>query len=161
MESTNLQEETVSVRQLRAEDLQAVIGLDARIVGRRRDEYFKVKLQQNLVETGIKVSLAAELDGCFCGFLLARVYYGEFGRLEPVAVLDTLGVHPDFRHHGVGAALLRQLRLNLSGLNVSRVQTEVDWDGQELLSFFHHEGFRPAQRFCLDLDLDRTALDRH
>jgi len=36
-------------------------------------------------ETGIKVSLAGELDDCFCGFLLARVYYGEFGAPEPVA----------------------------------------------------------------------------
>jgi len=143
----------VVVRGLVPADLEAVIALDAKNVGRRRDEYFKVKLRQNLVETGIKVSLAAELDGCFCGFLLARVFYGEFGTLEPVAVLDTLGVHPDFRGRGVGRALLRQLRKNLGALQVGRLQTEVGWDNQELLRFFHAEGFRPAERLCLDLDL--------
>jgi ribosomal protein S18 acetylase RimI-like enzyme len=146
-------EERVVVRGLRPDDLSAVIALDAKIVGRPRTEYFKVKLQQNLAETGIKVSLAGELDGGLVGFLLARVFYGEFGTLEPVAVLDTLGVHPEFQGRGVGTALVRQLHTNLRGLGVTRLQTEVDWDNQRLLHFFHDEGFRPARRFCLDLDL--------
>lgn len=143
------------VRGLRPEDLEAVIALDAKNVGRRREEYFKVKLQQNLTETGIRVSLAAEVDRIVCGFLLARVYYGEFGTLEPVAVLDTLDVHPDFRRRGVGAALLLQLRKNLGALRVSRLRTEVAWDDQQLLAFFHSKGFRPAERLCLELDLGR------
>ncbi len=143
----------VVVRGLRPQDLQAVIALDAKTTGRRRDEFFKMKLQQNLAETGIKVSLAAEVDGIFCGFLLARVYYGEFGLPEPAAVLDTLDVHPDFRHRGVGGALLGQLRANLVGLNVATLRTEVSWDDLELLGFFRHEGFRPAARLCLDLDV--------
>jgi ribosomal protein S18 acetylase RimI-like enzyme len=153
MRETPERGERVVVRGLKPQDLEAVIALDQKNVGRRRDEYFKVKLQQNLAETGIKVSLAAELDGCFSGFLLARVYYGEFGMAEPVAVLDTLDVHPDFRRRGVGSALLRQLRVNLAGLGVSQLRTEVAWGDQPMLAFFHHEGFRPAERFCLDLDL--------
>lgn len=147
-------ESTLVVRTLRPSDLEAVISLDAKHTGRRREEYFQLKLQQNLVETGIRVSLAAEESGCFCGFLLARVYYGEFGLLEPTAVLDTLGVHPDFRGRGAGAALLEQLRLNLRGLGVSRLQTQVSWSDVQLLTFFQHEGFHPAERFCLDLDLE-------
>ncbi len=146
-------EERIKVRNLVAGDLEAVIALDARNTGRRREEYFKIKLEQNLSETGIKVSLAAEITGLFCGFLLARVYYGEFGRMEPTAVLDTIGVHPDFRKQGVGAALLRQLRTNLTGLGVSSLQTEVDWDDLDLIAFFHRIGFRPAQRLALELDL--------
>ena len=67
---------------LTPKDLDAVVAVDAKSTGRRREEYFRIKLQQNLAETGIKVSLAAEADGLFRGFLLARVYYGEFGTLE-------------------------------------------------------------------------------
>ena len=148
-----------TIRGLRPEDLEAVIALDARNTGRRREEFFRLKLQQNLVESGIKVSLAAELDGIFVGFLLARVFYGEFGRMEPAAVLDTIDVHPDFRNRGVGRALLRQLRVNLRGLNVPRLQTEVAWEDLEVLAFFHHEGFRPAPRICLDLDLSAPPPD--
>lgn len=146
-------ETVVTVRGLKPSDLESVIALDAKNIGRRREEFFRIKLQQNLQETGIKVSLAAEIDGMFTGFLLARVFYGEFGTLEPVAVLDTIDVHPDFRGRGVGQALLGQLRVNLHALHVPALRTEVGWDEQELLGFFHHAGFRPAARLCLDLQV--------
>ena len=153
MEQEEAAGNAIVVRNLRSSDLESVIALDARNVGRRRDEYFRVKLGESQRETGIKISLAAEQDGLFCGFLLAKVYYGEFGTLEPVAVLDTLGVHPGFRGRGVGAALLEQLRTNLAGLGVASVRTEVSWDDQSLLGFFHRQGFHPGDRLCLDLDL--------
>ena len=146
----------ITIRQLHARDLEAVIGVDAKVGGRRREEYFKLKLKEALSDTGIKISLGAEREGLFIGFLLARVYYGEFGALEKVAVLDTLAVHPDFSGRGVGAALVDQLRTNLLGLGIHTLQTEVSWNNPDLLTFFHHEGFRPAARFCLDLDLEAT-----
>jgi predicted N-acetyltransferase YhbS len=150
---TTDREETIQVRGLRPDDLEAVVALDARHVGRRRDQFFRLKLQENLQADGIRLSLAAEMDGLFIGFLLARVYYGEFGRTEPAAVLDTLNVHPDYQGQGVGSALIAQLRRNLRALGVYALQTEVEWDDQALLAFFHHEGFRPAPRLALDLDL--------
>lgn len=147
-------ESATTIRNLRPRDLEAVIALDAKITGRRRDGYFKGKLDQALKETGVMVSLAAEADGAFAGFLLSRVFYGEFGETEAAAVLDTVGVHPAFRGKGVGRALLAQLRTNLLGLGIGRLHTEVSWDGTDLMGFFRSEGFRPAPRFCLDLDLE-------
>jgi ribosomal protein S18 acetylase RimI-like enzyme len=157
--STELEAQTVVVRRLRPADLGAVVALDAKNTGRIRDAYFRVKLAQNLAETGIQISLAAELQGAFVGFLLARVFYGEFGTPEPVAVLDTFGVHPDFRGRGVGRALLGQLRTNLHGLGIPRLRTDVGWDDQDLLGFFHHEGFRPAPILCLELDLTAVSSE--
>ncbi|MCC7181105.1 MAG: GNAT family N-acetyltransferase [Acidobacteria bacterium] len=146
----------IVVRNLRPSDLEAVIRLDAKNVGRRRDEFFKLKLKQALSDTGITVSLAAELQGIFVGFLLARVFYGEFGVTERVAVLDVIDVHPDFRGHHVAASLLAQLRTNLLGLGITTLRTEAGWDSHDLLAFFRHEGFVMAQRLCLDLDLKAT-----
>jgi len=147
-------ESAATIRNLRPRDLEAVIALDAKILGRRRDGFFKGKLDQALKETGVMVSLAAEVDGAFAGFLLSRVFYGEFGETEAAAVLDTVGVHPAFRGKGVGRALLAQLRTNLLGLGITRLHTEVSWDGTDLMAFFRSEGFRPAPRFRLDLDLE-------
>jgi len=149
----------LTIRNLRAADADAVVRIDARIVGRRRDEFFRVKLQQAAADTGVAVSLVAEIDGLPVGFLLARVYYGEFGMAEPAAVLDVFGVHPDFRGRHVGAALLEQLRTNLVGLGIRRLQTEVGWESPDLITFFHHEGFVPAPRWCLDLDLRAVRED--
>jgi ribosomal protein S18 acetylase RimI-like enzyme len=156
MSSGNSQRDKVVVRRLRPNDLEAVIAVDSKITHRRRDEYFKLKLAQALADTGIQVSLAAELEGNLVGFLLARVYYGEFGIMEQVAMLDTFGVDPDHRDKGVGTELLWQLRDNLLGLGIKTLQTEVAWDEQEILSFFQHKGFKPAPRFCLDLDLEES-----
>jgi len=153
-QTTSCETEPVLIRRLRPEDLQPVIAIDARLVGRRRDEYFKLKLQMAINETGMEVSLAAERDEIFVGFLIARVYYGEFGIAEPAAILEVLGVHPDFGGSGVGHALLTQLTTNLLGLGVRKVSTEVGWDDQAMMSFLHHEGFQPAPRLCLDLDCE-------
>jgi ribosomal protein S18 acetylase RimI-like enzyme len=144
------------IRNLRPSDLDAVIQIDARNIGRRRDEFFKLKLKQALSNTGITVSLAAELDGAFVGFLLAAVFYGEFGVTERVAVMDVIDVHPDFRGHHVATALLDQLRTNLLGLGIHTLRTEVGWDDTDLLGFFRREGFVMAQRLCLDLDLEAS-----
>lgn len=156
LDTPNLEEQDVLVRRLRPDDLDAVIKLDAKVIGRRREEYFKLKLKQALSDTGIEVSLGAELDDIFVGFLLARVYYGEFGAVEKVAVLDTMAVHPDFQGRGVASAMIDQLRTNLLGLGIPTLHTEVSWTNPRLLSFFNREGFAPAPRFCLDLDLQAT-----
>ena len=141
------------LRALRPDDEEALVRIDAWIVGRRRDEFFRTKLRQAFQDTGITLSLAAELDGAVVGFVLARLYYGEFGLTEPAAVLDVFGVHPDFRGRHVGAALVGQLRRNLAALGIRRLQTEVGWDNPDLMAFFQHEGFVPAPRFCLDLEV--------
>jgi ribosomal protein S18 acetylase RimI-like enzyme len=144
----------ILVRRLRPSDLESVIAVDAKLTGRRRDEYFKLKLEMAMNETGVEVSLAAEFDGLFVGFVIARVFYGEFGIAEPAAVLEVMGVHPDFRGSGIGHALVAQLTTNLLGLGVRKVSTEVGWDNQAMMAFLHREGFQPAARLCLDLDCE-------
>ena len=146
----------VLVRNLQPKDVDALIAIDAAAVGRRRDSFLALKTKQAFADSGIAASLVAELDDHVVGFLLARVYYGEFGVVEPAAVLDVLGVHPDYRGRHVAAALVDQLRTNLLGLGIRTLQTEVRWGNPELLTFFQHEGFTIAPRLCLDLDLART-----
>jgi ribosomal protein S18 acetylase RimI-like enzyme len=149
-------QDTCRVRRLRPADLNRVVAVDKLVTGRERRGFFEHKLKENLLDTSVQVSLGAEVDGILVGFLLARVWTGEFGLTDPVAVLDTIGLQPQFRHLGIGEALMRQLAMNLRGLNVATLRTEVGWDQFELLRFFHRHGFRPAPRVCLDLDLTRA-----
>ena len=148
-----LARDRIPVRAMKADDLHALIAIDRQIIGRDRSTYFERKLAEVLLELDVRVSLVAELDGRPVGFIMARVDLGEFGRVEPTAVMDTIGVDPDYRNVGIGRALLSQLLVNLGTLRVERVRTEIDWRDRALLSFLERFDFCPSQQLCFDLDL--------
>jgi GNAT superfamily N-acetyltransferase len=105
----------------------------------------------------VRVSLIAERDGGPVGFIMARVDFGEFGRLEQTAVLDTIGVDPDYRGFGIGRALLSQLLINLMTLRVESVRTELGWREHDLFAFLDHCGFRPAQQLCFEYAVENAG----
>jgi N-acetylglutamate synthase-like GNAT family acetyltransferase len=86
-------------------DLADIVRIDRSITGRNRQGYMQQKLVEAMHDSAIRVSLTARLEGTIAGFLMARVDLGDFGRTEPVAVIDTIGVDADFAHRGVGHAL--------------------------------------------------------
>jgi len=145
----------ILVRALRAQDLDDIVRIDAHVTGRPRPVYLKGKLAAALGE-GVQMSLGAEVDGKLVGFLMGAVFYGEFGQPEPVASIDTLGVHPDFWNKGIGRALWAQFATNCKGLQITQVQTQVDWTNWTLLRFLERVGFAPAPRLCLQKNLDPT-----
>ncbi|MBI4366143.1 MAG: GNAT family N-acetyltransferase [Deltaproteobacteria bacterium] len=148
-----LARDRIPVRSMAEGDLRALVAIDRRITGRDRAEFFKRKLADALTESDVCVSLVAELDAVAVGFIMARVDLGEFGRVETTAVIDTIGVDPDYRNRGVGRALVSQLLANLGTLRVENVRTEVDWQDRDLLAYLDRSGFLPAQRLCFDQPL--------
>lgn len=152
-----LETDAVLVRSLRPSDLEALIEIDAAASGRRRPLYFERMLQRAVQKADFQASLAAELDGRTVGFVLATLFYGEYGLAEPSASIDAIGVLPEFRGQSVGRALMRQLMLNLAALRIQRVRTEVPWNDFDLLGFFERCGFLPSGRLCLERDLDPTS----
>lgn len=145
-----LARDRVPVRSMAEADLPAIIAIDRKLngTGRDRTAYYESKLAEMLNESGVRVSLVAEVDGQFAGFVMARLDYGEYGRTAPSAVLDTIGVAPVFQSCGVASALISQLLLNLRALDVETVYTRVAWNAYALLGFFERSGFAPSQRLC-------------
>jgi ribosomal protein S18 acetylase RimI-like enzyme len=143
-------EDRVSVRSMTEGDVAAIVRLDRKITGRDRTPYYTRKAAEVLRESGIRVSQVAEVAGSFAGFVMARVDYGEFGRTDPTAVLDTIGVAPDFGQKGVGRALLVQLLLNLGSLRVERLVTQAGWKQLDLLGFLARTGFQQSQRLSFE-----------
>ena len=134
------------VRTLREDDIEGIARIDRRVSGRQRRAYLCRSLAETLADSAVRVSLAAFGDGAVAGFVMARVDYGDFGRTEPVAVIDSIGVDPLQMRQGVGRALLSQLFFNLAALGVERVETVVAWGDWTLGAFFDAAGFRPSQR---------------
>ena len=144
-----LSRDKVPVRSMRADDLDAIVAIDRHVTGRNRRPFYEKKLAESLEESGVRISLVAEIDGRPAGYLMARVDYGEFGQTEPEAEIDSIGVDPANAHQHVGTALMSQLMANLSALQVERVRTEVVWDHYALNGFLSKCGFTPAQRLAL------------
>lgn len=141
-----LSRDRIPVRSMIEADLPAIIAIDRKITGRDRTPYYRRKLAEVLEQSGVRVSLVAEVDGQFAGFVMARLDYGDFGRTANTGIIDTIGVSPDLAGREIGRALLSQLLINLASLRVEKVQTTVAWNQFRLLGFLEKAGFRPAQR---------------
>ena len=59
---------------------------------------------------------------------MGRLYYGEFGVADPVAILDTIGVDPERPRAGIGRAMLEQFKTNLRGVGIETIQTQAAWN---------------------------------
>jgi ribosomal protein S18 acetylase RimI-like enzyme len=136
------------VRAMRPEDLPQIVRIDREITGRDRKAYIAGKLDEAMDDSAIRVSLAARVDDAIVGYLMARADLGDFGRTEPVAVLDTIGVDPSYARQGVGHALLSQLFANLDALRIDRVETVVAPADLPLLGLLYRTGFKPSQRLA-------------
>jgi GNAT superfamily N-acetyltransferase len=142
-----LARDRIEVATLTQGDLEGVARIDRRHTGRDRRGYLCRTVAEALAE-GVRVSLAARLDGALAGYLMARLDYDDFDRAEPVAVIDTIGADPLRARQGIGRALLSQLFANLAAIGVERVETALAPGDLALMGFFYRAGFRPSERLA-------------
>ena len=142
------------VRPMASDDLREIVRIDRGITGRDRGDYIAARLAEAMDGSAIRVSLTARREGAIVGFVMARADLGDYGRAEPVAVVDTLGVDVGHSRRQVGQALLEQLFTNLAALQIERVETQVDSTQLPLLAFFQQSGFQPSQRLAFKRRVD-------
>ena len=141
-----LARDRADVRSLSPDDIPDIVRIDQLLSDHIRRRYIEHMVKEALNDSAVRVSLTARIDGVVAGFVAARTDYGDFGRPEPVAVLDSIGVDPDYAHQYVGTALLSQLFVNLEALHIERVETIVASENFQLLGFLYQLGFEPSQR---------------
>ncbi len=142
--------EGTAIRPLTGGDLEAVIAIDRALSGRSRRGFFARRLAHAARDPADFAAFAAERDGRFAGFVLARLYEGEFGATSREAALDAIGVeHALARQHGVGRALIDHLVAALRARGIGELATQVDWMEDDLLGFFARNGFVLAPRLVL------------
>jgi len=150
-----LSHDRILVRSMAEADLDAIIRIDRKTTGNDRSAYYQRKQHEVLHQSGVRVSLVAELEGFVVGFIMARVDFGEFGNTSPEAVMDALGVNPDYQGQGVGQALMAKLMANLAILQVDNVRTEISWNDTSLAAYLDATGFVPAQVLALSCTLSK------
>jgi predicted N-acetyltransferase YhbS len=144
-----------TIRLMKAEDYDAVVDIDERVLGVRREEYYQMKFDKLLQsKENLPVSLVAEDEtGRTVGFVIGELYMGEYGIYQEKATLDTIGVDPDHRSKGVGQRLMVEFVKHLKSLGVQKLYTLVDWDDESLIPFFSRSEFRPSKTTHLERSL--------
>ena len=147
-----MNESTIKIRLMKAEDFDAVVRIDEKVLKSSRPEYYEMKFEK-LFESKdyIPASLVAEEeDGTVVGFVMGELFLGEYGIFQEQATLDTIGVDPDCRHKGIGRQLIAEFMDHLRELGVQKVHTLVDWNDSKLIHFFRANEFTPSKTINLE-----------
>jgi predicted N-acetyltransferase YhbS len=142
----------VRIRNLKKEDLNAIVEIDQKVLGQSRREYWERKLE-TMDARASQASFVAEAEGRVVGFILGDVSGWEFGVPDTIGWIDTIGVEPNYQKKGVATALARELIKNLKSLGVKTIYTLVSWDDWDLLQFFRAMGFARGDMINLELKI--------
>ena len=142
---------TIKIRLRKADDFDAVVGIDERVLKVSRLEYYKMRFEQFVQSKDyVPTSLVAEEEGgTVVGFVMGEVFIGEYG-LSDAATLDTIGVDPASRHKGIGRQLINEFMDHLRTLGIKKVNTLVDKDDSKLMHFFEMNRFSPSRTVNLE-----------
>lgn len=146
---------TIKIRLMQAEDFDAVVGIDKKVLSTSRKGYYELKFEK-LFNTNdyLPASLVAEReDGMVVGFVMGELYMGEYGIFQEGATLDTIGVDPDFQQKGIGEQLINEFVDHLRKLSVQKINTLVDWNDSKLIHFFSANQFSPSKTINLERSL--------
>ena len=147
-----MERESVKIRSLDYKDIDEIVEIERLILGKNRRKYWLMKIDL-LEERSPMTSLVAEVEGKVVGFIIAEVAGWEYGVPDTVALIETIGVHPDYQKKGIATSLLRRLIDNLRKIGINTVYTFVEWRSWDLLRFFAKMGFEKGEMIHLILRL--------
>ena len=146
----------LEIRSIKESDLGAIVEIEEKNLGIKREGYWKRELQKNK-EGRFLGSCVAELEAKVIGFILGDIGSREFGMPENMGWIHTIGVHPDYQHMGVARALFDDYRKRFLKLDVDTVYTIVSLSDTMQLPFFEKIGFRPGNRIYLEIDITKET----
>ncbi len=146
---------TINIRLMKADDFDAVVAIDEKVVKTARPEYYELKFEKLFKSRDyLPTSLVAENEeGAVVGFVMGELYMGEYGIFQEEARLDTIGVDPDRQHQGVGEQLINEFMDHLKTIGVKKVNTLVEWNDSKLIQFFSANQFSPSKTINLERNI--------
>lgn len=139
-----------TARLLSVDDLEHVIAIDRAHSGHTRRHFFAKRMAAARLHPRDFIQVGVIWGDSLCGFAMARVLRGEFGREHVAAVLEAVGVEPQSQECGVGEALIEELIKILRGMGVGSLQSQVRWANHHLVRFLDTSGFALAPRLALE-----------
>jgi ribosomal protein S18 acetylase RimI-like enzyme len=138
------------IRPLRKEDLNAIVEIDKKVLGRSRAEYWQMKIEL-LQSRSHLPSLVAIINNNVVGFILGEACGWEFGIPDTVGWIHTIGVDPAVQKKGVARKLLQEMIVHLKKVGVTSIYVLVNWRDWDLLKFLSSAGFSRGDMINLEL----------
>jgi hypothetical protein len=134
----------IKIRLMKADDFDAVVGIDGKVLKAARPEYYEMKFEKLFKSKDyLPASLVAEEeDGTVVGFVMGEIYMGEYGIFQEAATLDTIGVDPGYQ--------INEFVDHLRKVGVQKINTLVDWNDSKLIHFFSANQFSPSKTINLE-----------
>ena len=147
-----MNESAINIRLMKADDFDAVVAIDGKVLNAPRPEYYEMKFERLFKSKDyLPVSLVAEEPGgTVVGFVMGELYLGQYGIFQEEATLDTIGVDPSYQHRGIGKRLINEFVDHLKKLRVQKINTLVDWNDSKLIHFFSANHFSPSKTINLE-----------
>jgi ribosomal protein S18 acetylase RimI-like enzyme len=163
-----MMQKKVKIRVLNENDVDAVVEIDKKVLGKERRDFWKRKMAY--ADIYPRPALVAELEGKVVGFIMGYVSGWEFGVPDTIGWIDTLGVDPAYQRRGIGRALFNALIENfkrsgrekipgvdgaekprIEGVNI--VYILANWNDWVLLQFYNAMGFSKGNMLNLELKI--------
>jgi ribosomal protein S18 acetylase RimI-like enzyme len=147
--------EAVAIRELRHQDLEEVIRIDALQTGESKPDYWKRVFRDFLQgdREPLRVGLCAEGKDGLVGYLLGEVRAFEFGS-DRCGWIFAVGVDPAHLRKSVASELLALACRRFKESGIRQVRTMVARGNVPVLSFFRANGFVGGSFVQLELDLE-------
>jgi ribosomal protein S18 acetylase RimI-like enzyme len=137
------------IRAARRADLAQVVEIDALITGMRKPAYWASVMKRY----GGRFFLVLHEDNLIQGYVVGEIRDWEFGA-PPCGWVFGLGVRPQARLAGIGAALLEALCERFRRGGVTSVRTLLARDNALVLAFFRSQGMMAAPFIALEKAID-------
>jgi ribosomal protein S18 acetylase RimI-like enzyme len=145
----------IRIRLMTADDFDAVVGIDAKVLKAPRPEYYAAKFEKLFKSVDyLPTSLVAEQeDGTVVGFVMGELFMGEYGIYQQEASLDTIGIDPDHQREGIGKLLIDEFMDHCKRIGVKKMNTLVNLDDAKMIHFFSKNRFNPSKTINLERNL--------
>ena len=143
----------IYVRNLRKEDLTAIVDIEDRATGVARRAYWEARIDISEAIRPHWASLVAEVDNRVVGFVFGRAGELEFGLPGTVAWIEIIGVDPAYRRQGIAAKLIEEFTSSAEDHGIKKILTLVSKSSTEMEHFFTRLGFAQGQMIHFQKDL--------
>ena len=131
----------IYIREIREDDLAAIVHIEDLTTGVARRDYWKKRFEIAEAVRPHWASSVAETDNRVVGFIFGRAGELEFGLPGTVAWIEIIGVHPAYRRRGIAAKLMEQFTSSANDHGIRTIFTLVSAGNDEMEDFFKKVGF--------------------